>query len=120
MPREQRSQQVSPREPDMADEERGMVVGERHVTYELDDPKYDSILVITLYHGEREPHVACVKAGRMTGQMVMGLEGAGMMKIDNVLRAAQQEMRRKAGQMAKQNMRSIEDRLMQTKENSGV
>jgi hypothetical protein len=99
------SQQVSLGEPNVADEEREVDI--------------DSQLVITLYKGEREPHLECTKAGRMTGQMVMGLEGAGMMKIDNVLRAAQLKMRREAGQMQPQNTKSIENRLMQTEENSG-
>lgn len=105
----------------MADEERQVVVTAENIDdFPLPGGKLiDSQLVITLFEDEREPHLVCTKAGRMTGQMVMGLEGAGMMKIDNVLRAAQLEMRRKAGQMPKPNMRSIEDRLMQTEENSG-
>ena len=117
MQRERRTQQIPSGEPDVADEERKMDIG--NYTVPGDPESIDSQLVITLYKDEREPHLLCTKAGRMTGQMVMGLEGAGMMKIDNVLRAAQLALRRELGLMSRLNNRSIEDRLMQTKENSG-
>ncbi len=117
MQRERRTQQIPSGEPDVADEERKMDIG--NYTVPGDPESIDSQLVITLYKDEREPHLLCTKAGRMTGQMVMGLEGAGMMKIDNVLRAAQLALRREAGHVPKSNLRPMEDRLMQTKENSG-
>jgi hypothetical protein len=86
----------------------------------VDDRVVDSQLVITLYQGERVPECHCTVAGRMTGQMVMGAEGSGIMRIDNELRRAQLEMRRKAHLIPDENRKTIEDRLMQTKENSGV
>lgn len=78
----------------------------------------DSQIVITLYKGEREPEARCTQAGRLTGQMIMGLEGANMMRIDNELRRAQLELRRSSGQLTPENRRGLIERIMQTKENS--
>ncbi len=80
----------------------------------------DSVLLVILRVDERVPEAICLKAGRMTGQMIMGLEGAGIMRIDNELRRAQVEMRRREGLIPPPNTQPIEDRLMQTKENSSA
>lgn len=78
----------------------------------------DSQVLITLYAGEHQPEIECLQAGRMTGQMIMGLEGAGIMRIDVELRRAQLEMRRREGQMPPENRKGLVERTMMTKENS--
>ena len=93
----------------MADKERKVAV---------DGRKVDSQLVITLYEGERVPEAHCTIAGRMTGQMIMGLEGAGIMQIDIELRRAQLEMRRAMGMMTPENRKDLIQRTMQTEENT--
>jgi hypothetical protein len=76
--------------------------------------KIDSQIVITLMKGENSPLVYCTRGGRMTGQMVMGAEGSGMMRIDNELRRAQLELRRSSGQMPKENTKTLEERVFMT------
>ena len=95
----------------MAHKEQQVVVEEREV---------DSQLVITLYVGERTPEIHCRKAGRMSGQMIMGQEGSGIMRIDNELRRAQLELRRRENMIPAENKTPIQERMMQTKENSSV
>lgn len=87
----------------MADKKQQVAVNERRI---------DSQLVITLYEGERVPEAVCTKAGRMTGQMIMGLEGANMARIDVELRRRQLELRRSVGSIPPENTRSLEERIM--------
>lgn len=76
----------------------------------------DSQLVITLFKGQREPEAHCTKAGRMTGQMIMGTEGSHMMRIDNELRRAQLELRRSSGWIPPANTKTLEERVFMTPE----
>lgn len=117
MPRERSVQPVSSGEPDV-DHEGELLAHDVWRPPGVDAAEIDSQIVITLLRGERVPQAQCTKAGRMTGQMIMGLEGSGMYRIDTELRRAQLEYRRANDMIPKPNTRSLEDRVMQTPENS--
>ena len=135
MPEERELQQIPSGEPNMENEVRRLahnVRGPAGANAQAEPPSevvcydqelVDSQLVVTLIKGQREPEIRCTKAGRMTGQMVMGLEGQGMMRIDNVLRAGQQVLRRERGWRPPENTKTLEERMFiptgQLKEKTG-
>lgn len=110
---ERELQPVSGGEPNVADQK-------RRVAYDVwrppgvDAEEIDSQIVITLLKGERQPQAQCTQAGRLTGQMIMGLEGSNMSRIDIELRDAQLEMRRMAGHIPPENTKTLEERIFMT------
>lgn len=117
-------QSVSRREPDMANEVELMEHDVRQAPGTdpstqvaiYDEELVDSQVVITLIKGQTEPMIEVTKPGRLNGQMIMGAEGTGMMRLDRALLFAQQKVRVRPPE----NTKSLEERLYMTpmKENA--